>query len=644
MNISKSNPIGDGIKSVVKLEQVDKTLTDEQRRRLRGYYEKQDAFEGFHFEDKPITDEDADDTSEISLNYVRRYVEKLVRFTLGDKAFVLDTKYQDYNNILDYLNEVWDKNGKQVIATAMLRSGSYLGDVYLVLEPSRRMLATVLTDTKQKKRIEDSLTLEELLEPDFLIRVIPALNGFPYYRQNKMMPFSEMFMFEYKEVRYRPTSKEMAQSGDDARYRTPSERSFMRYINVLENRSKGEDNATGGSDFYVYKKVFYADRIEEWADNKLLETYQLDYGVVPVVHIPNKVRSTETPYGDDDITDIVPLNYEMNYKASDVSDIISYYQSPLTIFFGVGLDTIEKQNDRVLTGLPENAKVQNLEMKGDLVASLSYMGMLKQSMQEIFGVTTASLNGTDNVSNTSGIALHMQYEPLVERKLEKVTYLRGIEKLNLYMLYLAIFYNRLDDERVNGKEPREVILAHPKLFETTASYTNTLPKDDLLILQKAITKIKNKMGTREDGLREMGESNPNLKLMDIEADQFDILRSELVTSLLDNITKQGVNSVAYDQIKDELANKYKNAEGTTATARDSFDRLLNDPLLDLLIKVNASNLNADVVKASDDDYDRKDGRENNGVAGTPVDQKIEMEERFGTKEQKQARGNTQAIV
>lgn len=643
MNISKSSPIGDGTKTVVKLANIDKTLTDEQRRRLVSYYEKQDAFEGYHFESKPLLDEDAGDTSEISLNYVRRYVEKLVRFTLGDKAFILDTKYQEYSSVLDYLNEIWDKNGKQVLATSMLRSGSYLGDVYLALEPSRRMLSTILLDPKQRKRIEDSLTIDELLEPDFLIRVIPALNGFPYYRQSKSMPFSEMFMFEYKEVRYRPTKKEAEQTGDDLRFRTPSERAFMNYINMLDRRATGQDDKTGGgTDFYVYKKIYYADRIEEWADNKLLETYKLDYGVVPVVHIPNKVRSTETPYGDDDITDIVPLNYEMNYKASDVSDIISYYQSPLTLFFGVGLDTIEKQNDRVLTGLPENAKVQNLEMKGDLVASLSYMDMLKQSMQEIFGVTTASLTGTDKLSNTSGIALHMQYEPLVERKLEKVTYLRGIEKLNLYMLYLAIFYDRIDDSRVKGKTPREVIQQHPKLFETQAFFTDTLPKDELLTLQKALTKIKNKMGTREDGLREMGESNPNLKLLEIETDQFDILRSDLITSLLDNITKQGVNSSEYAKIRDEVIEQYNQSSNSTKESREAFNQLLNDPLLDFLIRVNASNLNADVVKDNKDDYE--DGRAGNGVQGTDVDKKIEMEQRLGTKEEKQARGKTQAIV
>jgi hypothetical protein len=596
------------------IEAIDKSLTPEQRRLLHQYKENIDAYEGYHFENKvPKTvngELQYDDGAEVTINFIRRFVEKLVRFTVGDVGFVLDMRNQDYQKtVLKYVDDIWDKNRRLTIASSMLKWGSILGDVYLVLEPSKRMLAEKLKDRKQAERIEASLTVEEMLEPDFLIKVYPATNSFPYYREDKTGPFSEMIMFEYKEVRPKPPKKIQKVYPD----KSPAERAFMRYADYLENRA-GKDDDTS-EHYYLYKKVYYPDRIEEYADDKLLAKYQLDYGLVTVVHIPNKIKSSNTPYGDDDISDIIPINYELNYKASDVSEIINYYQSPLTIFFGVGLETIEKGSDRILTGLPENAKVQNLEMKGDLAASQNYINFLKSSMLELFGITPTSLQGNGNISNTSGVALHMQYEPLLERKQEKGTYLDGICKLNTYLIYLAIFYQRIPG--ISFGNPRDALRQKPDMFETIAMFPDTLPKDELLIIQKGNSKIQSGLGTREDVLRELGEVNPTRKLQEIQKDQLEIMKLNLMKSLLDNIAKQGVNPQVLSTLDSLSKSTAKDGDSIETNFATGF---LNDPILQALLKMSIN----------DDRIDEA--------------QKAELEARTGTKEMKRVAGKVQSIV
>jgi hypothetical protein len=603
------------------LMRLDKTLTEEQKRRLKKYKENIDAIEGYHFEKKGVLGEDEEVGAEVTINYVRRFIDKLVRFTLGDKGFSIDAEDQELQdeNIIPYLNEIWDKNRRKTLATSLLKWGSGLGDVYVALEPSKRMLVEILrknNKAKDAKKVEESLTVEEYLEPDFLIKVIPAPNGFPYYREDKRTPFSEMVLFEHKEIREKP-KKDIQKA-----YKTKSynERKFLEFADYLEERSKlpREEGIAGETSEYIYKKVYYADRIEEYVGDKIVETYKLNYGIVPIVHIPNKIKSSNTPYGDDDITDLIPLNYELNYKASDVSEIINYYQSPLTLFFGVGLDSIEKGSDRMLTGLPESAKVQNLEMQSDLSASNSYIDFLKNSMLEVFGITPNALTGTSNISNTSGVALHMQYEPLMERKQEKTTYLDGLAKVNTYLIYLGIFYGRI--KGVTG-DVRELLATKPKLFQTTVTFPNTLPKDELMIIQKGNSKIQAGIGTREDILRELGETNPQKKLKEVEQDQLSVLRLELIKSLMANIVDDGVSPQAFDNVKRAFGS---GQEGKGE--KDFATGFLNDPMITALIAMNHKSVD----------------EEKNDIEQAKVNQ--EMESRTGTKEVKQARGRTQSIV
>lgn len=602
------------------LERLDKTLTPDQKKRLKKYKANIDAFEGYHFENKTIKDEEDEGSAEVTINYVRRFVDKIVRFVLGDKAFSIDANNQDdQETTVTYLNDIWDKNKRKTLATSMLRWGSALGDVYVVIEPSRRMLAEILRDNgdaKEAKRIEDSLTIDEYLEPDFLLKTIPATNGFPYYREDKRTPFAPMVMFEHKEVREVP-KKEIQKAYKE---KSPNERAFLQFADMLEKRSQlpHDEGVLGDQSFYVYKKVYYDNRIEEYIGDKLIKTYKLNYGLVPVIHIPNKIKSSNTPYGDDDISDIIPLNYELNYKASDISEIINYYQSPLTLFFGVGLESIEKGSDRMLTGLPENAKVQNLEMQSDLSASNTYTDFIKNSMLEIFGITPNSLQGTSSISNTSGVALHMQYEPLMERKQEKVTYTDGIAKINTYLIYLGILYGRI--KGINGKA-KELLATKPSLFETIVSFPNTLPKDDLMIIQKGNSKIQSGIGTREDLLRELGESDPIKKLKEVEQDQLDILRLELIKSLMANIAKDGVSPDAFNVMKTTLGSgKEGNGEKDFATG------FLNDPMINALISMNNKKIDEDEV-----DLKKKEAN-------------MKLEQATGTKEVKQIRGKAQSIV
>lgn len=612
------------------LEQYDKTLTSEQKKRLRKYKERLDAVEGYHFESRRAYGDDSLelDSSEITINYVRRFVEKLVRFVVGDKGFNIDVESQEYQNIiLPYLNEIWDNNNRRTLATSIVKWGSILGDSYIIIEPSRRMIADILeknNEAKEAKKYRDALSIDELLEPDFIIKSIPATNAFPYYKLDKQHPLAEMPMFEYKEIREVPKEElKKAYSG-----KSLNDRKFLEYADFLEKRSKQPKDEKSEEHYFVYKKVYYPNSIEEYAGDKLISKLTLNYGLVPVVHIPNKIKSSNTPYGDDDITDIIPLNYELNYKASDISEIINYYQSPLTIFYGVGLDTVEKGSDRMLTGLPKDAKVQNLEMDSDLSASLNYMEFMKDSLLEVFGITPASLTGSDSISNASGVALHMQYEPLMERKQEKVTYTDGIAKINTYLIYLGILYGRI--KGLPNGDPKTLLVKQPDMFRTRVKFPNTLPKDDLVTIQVGQSKIQAGVGTREDLLRELGETDPVAKLQEVEQDRLAMLRFKLIEALLtqvvggagiagDGDTSNALNSLMTGELGTILGGGLGIDGKTETNFKTGF---MDDPLVQALTKFSQAN------------------------APTSTDElrKRELENRTGTKDVKRVRGQAQPIV
>ena len=147
-----------------------------------------------------------------------------------------------------------------------------------------------------------------------------------------------------------------------------------------------------------------------------------------------------SPWGLSDCQDIINLNMHYNEVATDVADIVNYHAAPITVIIGAKASQLEKGAKKVWGGLPKEAQVFNLEGGGPgLVGALSYMEMVKRSMHEMVGVPETALGQQQPISNTSGVALSIQFQPLMNRWQQKIAqYAEGLQRINEMVLLTLV--------------------------------------------------------------------------------------------------------------------------------------------------------------------------------------------------------------
>jgi len=192
-----------------------------------------------------------------------------------------------------------------------------------------------------------------------------------------------------------------------------------------------------------YIEDIYPDRIIfGWEDEKKEEMPNI-LGEIPFVHIPNEKFPGEF-WGKSDLDDLVDLQREMNEKLTDISDIVNYHAAPVTIITGAKAKQLEKGPKAMWSGLPADAKVFNLQLGGDLGVSFKYLEFVRQLILDISNIPDGAFGRIQSISNTTGAALQVQFQPLVEATNRKaVNYIAGLQKINYFILRI--------DQAVNQK-------------------------------------------------------------------------------------------------------------------------------------------------------------------------------------------------
>jgi hypothetical protein len=197
--------------------------------------------------------------------------------------------------------------------------------------------------------------------------------------------------------------------------------------NVLQKRKFIED--------------YYADYVEVGWEGEPRSRAPNALGEIPFVHIPNEIFPGEF-WGKSDLDDLISLQREFNEKMTDVSDIVHYHAAPITIITGAKAKDLVKGPKALWSGLPEGARVTNLELSGDLGVSFKYLEFIRQLMLDISNIPDGAFGRLQSISNTSGAALQVQFQPLVEvtqRKAEN--YIRGLQKVNYFILRIDQIVN-----------------------------------------------------------------------------------------------------------------------------------------------------------------------------------------------------------
>ena len=214
----------------------------------------------------------------------------------------------------------------------------------------------------------------------------------------------------------------------------------------------------GTRQVYTFTEIITDDTVEQYINDELVDTYANAIGHIPIVHIPNTTISS-SPWGQSDIWDIIPLNRELNEKMAEVSDIINYHAAPVTIITGAKASQLERGPKKVWAGLPKDSNVFNLESKGEMAGALEFISVIKRTMHELTGVPETALGQTQPISNTSGVALAIQYQPMMNRyTMKKVHFTRGLERVNEIVIRTAAIFQPhllLFDPSVSGKPEKD---------------------------------------------------------------------------------------------------------------------------------------------------------------------------------------------
>jgi hypothetical protein len=278
----------------------------------------------------------------------------------------------------------------------------------------------------------------------------------------------------------------------------------------------------GTRQVYTFTEILSDDMVQQFINDELIDQYDNALGIIPIVHIQNTSISS-SPWGQSDIWDIIPLNRELNEKMVEVSDIINYHAAPVTIITGAKASQLERGPKKVWAGLPKDASVFNLESRGEMSGALEYITFLKRTMHEITGVPETALGQFQPVSNTSGVALAIQYQPMMNRfMMKKVHFTKGLEKVNEIIIRTAAVFEpqmlQYDPSKAAELEPGQLPQLDPfdpTTYKTTVHWPEPLPVDQLIKLNEVQAKMALGLESKKGALRILGEEFANEKMAEI---------------------------------------------------------------------------------------------------------------------------------
>ena len=461
-------------------------LTNEETLFLKRVKEAWNFYEGYHWEGM-----DDLDSPQVTFNYCRPFVNKFVSFEFG-KGFSIETPVEIEQDEVtvddpkldmvlgdeldgsddkvvqrektegDFLNDVWSDNKKDTLCIEIGQTKSITGEAWV------------------KVQFEDPEDLNDPFEkyPNGRIRlsVVPTQFVFPRFNDHDKDKLEHLLiMYPIR------TEKETG---------------------ILFKRTS--------TTTVIYKEFWTNSEIVVYEGDKEVDRMENPYGFIPFVQIKNFPVAGRTR-GVGDLDDVIPLNVELNTKKSDVSEVIDYHSAPITLVYGAKIGNLEKGANKVWGGLPKDAKVENLGLQGDLTASANYIAETKTAMCEIAGIPETVLGGASAISNTSGVALQYINLPLIERtRIKRNCSTAGLETVNEYILFIAMYHGLIE-------KPEDISMRDFVSNEVTLP--DTLPKDELMELQKIQQEMTLGIECRHGAMERTGKTDIDRKLKEIDAER-----------------------------------------------------------------------------------------------------------------------------
>ena len=283
--------------------------------------------------------------------------------------------------------------------------------------------------------------------------------------------------------------------------------------------------------------------IEEYINDELIDQRPNPIGEIPVAFCPN-IAVSRSPWGLADIADIMPLNREYNEKATEISDIINYHVAPVTVITGAKASNLEKGPTKVWAIGNKDAKVQNLELATNFPGRWATW-TVQQAMHELTGVPATALGTMQPISNTSGVALQVQYQPLMlKHDSKKIQYTPLFQQINELVMRHAFRVRPVGSSvqpwRVgHAREGRGDRLdpSNPVIYRTSVDWPSPMPMDILIKINEIQAKMAMSLESKRGALRDLGEEFPDQKM------------GEIFEEVMEDTKEQGALDMARAQIQ-----------------------------------------------------------------------------------------------
>lgn len=471
-------------------------LSDEESRFLVSVSQAWNFYEGFHWEG-------IDDLGgvQVTFNYCRAFVNKFVAFELGAGFSIHTPEELDKEpvTINDPKREVTvDTNQNEIIEPEEVQ------------EPQEEVVVTEKTLQDFLEEVWKDNHRDQLLTE---IGQTKSISGEAWVKVSFETPEELEDPFEkYPNGRLRvtlmPTQYVYPRFDDHDRDKLDS-LLIIYPIRVPENKFLSAFTRNKMKTV-LYKQVWTSQEVVCYQDGHETERYENPYGFIPFVQIKNFPVAGKTR-GVGDLDDLIPLNVELNTKKSDISEVIDYHSAPITLVYGAKIGNLEKGANKVWGGLPKDAKVENLALQGDLVASSSYIDSVKTAMCEVAGIPETVLGGAAAISNTSGVALQYMNLPLIERtKVKRACTCDGLQRVNEMVLFIALREGLIE-------KPEDISMKD--FVVNTVELPDTLPKDELIELQKIQQEMMLGLECRHGAMERLGKTNVPKLLAEIDRER-----------------------------------------------------------------------------------------------------------------------------
>jgi len=453
---------------------------------------------------------------QISLNYYRAFIDYLNRFTFGNGVSFRSPKLTEAI-VPTRLERVWEiDNDKMRVLLEMGQTGAVNGDCFV------------------------KVAYEEAWE-DGIGRYHPG--------RVRILPLNPAFAFP----EFHPHDR-------------------TRLLRFKQKYRFWGTSLEGTRQVFTYTEILTDDIIEEYINDELIDSRPNPLGQIPVVHIPN-IPVSGSPWGLADAHDIITVNRSYNEISTDIADIINYHAAPVTVIVGAKASNLEKGAKKVWGGLPKDAQVFNLEGgAAGLGGAMQYLELLKRSMHELMNIPETALGQVQPISNTSGVALSIQFQPLMNRySQKKAQYGKGLEKINeLILLNLVVkepqslVYNPEEDGPIKEGQLPQLDPNDPITYITYAHFPAPLPLDKLVLLNELQQKMSMGLESKEGALRALGEEFPEEKLEEI--------RSELI----EDAEADGALNLIKIQIQKQIMDMTGMMPGPDGTATPMDPMMMGD--------------------------------------------------------------------